>query len=497
MKNRKLLVLLGIVVILIGAGLLSRDKNESSLEVEADLKLLIADKLEKTDIDRIEISVPEAVDKKDKKTPASGQSLSNLNFIKLDGTWRLTNKYNAPAKPKEIENFISALFSLEGEFRSESSEVLPDYGLDTAGAMSIRLFKGKDQAPAWEVLVGKRADYRTHFVRLAGSSTVYSVDRDLRSRVGASTTNLNQPPDYKHFIDMKIVKAVPSQIRKVKVETALYEFELEKAEVKPEDKDAASDEAKPAKPQSVWVVAGNTMNLKLKAKGADNLVKAIIGLSASDIAGETAGRDMANAGLDLDSGARKITLIRFDGKEHVLWVSAGSGKEDGSGQEYFVRVSDEPLYYKTSTFNVDEILVRQNRLFDLSILSVDPGSVSQVSITGPEGFTIRRAENQDKWVLEGMKDDEELIGPPIDKMIKAFNSVEAYGLAFKQTDFKETARLIITTKDGTRHEIALGDGKVAGDLSVIKTGAFGGPLLFQNHLVKRLFLKRTEIVSKK
>ncbi len=98
--------------------------------------------------------------------------------------WRVETSWNARASRERIDALLSTLSDLTGEYRSGSREVLADYGLDDAGAVTIRVF-GRDGQPLFGLDVGGRPGGGAgNFVRRPGDDEVYLAAAGVLAQLG-------------------------------------------------------------------------------------------------------------------------------------------------------------------------------------------------------------------------------------------------------------------------------------------------------------------------
>ena len=165
MHNKKLLILAAIAAVLIVVGVITKQKPQVTLEDRAKIVSMAPSGLKATDIKKVVISVmPEkkadqeksAGDRKteEKEQPPKVEA-KPLIIEQVDDEWRLPNSHGAPADQIKVDDLIHALTGLKGEFRSDSQEVLADYGLDRESAMTVNLYSKSGDEPVLTLLVGK------------------------------------------------------------------------------------------------------------------------------------------------------------------------------------------------------------------------------------------------------------------------------------------------------------------------------------------------------
>ncbi len=84
---------------------------------------------------------------------------------------------------EKISAFLTTVSSLEGELRTDQSELLRDFRLDDTQALHLRLYTDTFDTPAVHLLAGKGSG-RQGFMRRADATRVYSVNLNVHNEAG-------------------------------------------------------------------------------------------------------------------------------------------------------------------------------------------------------------------------------------------------------------------------------------------------------------------------
>ena len=116
------------------------------------------------------------------------------NVVRLrrqENAWVAASYYNAPVQTEKISAFLTTVSSLEGELRTDQSELLRDFRLDDTQALHLRLYTDNFDTPAVHLLAGKGSG-RQGFMRRADATRVYSVNLNVHNEAGVAGDSPDQ-----------------------------------------------------------------------------------------------------------------------------------------------------------------------------------------------------------------------------------------------------------------------------------------------------------------
>jgi hypothetical protein len=228
-------------------------------------KILITSEIETTEYKSLEISLNAsdvyAIEFK------KAQEDDTLKLVKKDEEWFIPTQWNIRAKKQSIERLLEDISGLQGELRSSSKEVLPDYGLTDEEAFSIGVFDENDK-PIQQFFVGtKKPSYGKSFLRKADSVDVYLVDKDIFSLLGIYGEPKEAKINTERWIDLSIIEFEVEKIEAIKIVRLEQEHKIISVDIKKE-----LDEKKNLKK---WVAVGEVPVFDLDAKKIKEFLKKI------------------------------------------------------------------------------------------------------------------------------------------------------------------------------------------------------------------------------
>ena len=463
MHNKKLLILAAIAAVLIVVGVITKQKPQVTLEDRAKIVSMAPSGLKATDIKKVVISVmPET--KADQEKSAGDQKTEEkeqppkveakpLIIEQVDDEWRLPNSHGAPADQIKVDDLIHALTGLKGEFRSDSQEVLADYGLDRESAMTVNLYSKSGDEPVLTLMVGKTTGNNTHFVRDKDSNQVYVVDQDLRTKAGASGYDLHKQPDYKKFVDLTIFTLDKPHIRKISLTSNLVEYSLEKT-VTEEPVIPEVGQVDPKKPPEMkkvdkWAVLPAAIAFDLQPGGEQRLISKIERISARDVI------DAVNRETDekygFNSPEMLLTVSLDDDKEKILTVGKILSEGDKPGDQYPVKVSGLSNVYTVPASALDNLFIKQNDVFDLKLVKLEEADLSGLAVNGPSPYGFTYNEDKKAWEIVDPQENEKINETKLKTIFQVLKTLEAQGFVTKEEP-KPDRFLVLTGKNGHKYE---------------------------------------------
>lgn len=267
--------------------------------------------------------------------------------------WVVASAFDARANMSRIESLLENLDGLQGEFRSDHADVLPDYGFTDSTTVTI---VGRDRggAEVFALEVGNKPQGAVgNFVKRRGDTTVYLAAAPVLNQLGIYGQK-PEPPQARHFLDLQALKLDRNEVAAIALHEGDDVITLEKEFPEPEPVPAdttSGDEATPAPPpepeHSVWEWRLTGRNAAPAAKTrADGLLNAVTTIRAADVADPTVG--LAEYGLDAPTRWAVITML--DGSESTLEFGAERPAADGAPAGIYLRVDDDPTIWVVSDY---------------------------------------------------------------------------------------------------------------------------------------------------
>lgn len=516
--NKNKLVILGLIAsALLVIGVVSKNKKRRSIVEIVNLQKLLPADIKQESIGKIVVEVPkdaeglketdgQAKTGQDKKIDLANLKgdLRQLTLVKQAESWVVSDRFNAGADKSKVEQFFQTLGNLKGELRSDSKDVIKDYELDEKHAMKISLYKPGATSPNWVLFGGKKADYRTHFVRLNGSNKVYVIEKDMRSEVGATSGKEGKGPDYKKFVDLKLYHLDDKDVAKITLNSNLVDFQLVKetieipVEPKKEAKDAKKDpKAAPqaeTKKTDIWKVVSSNISFLLKEGGVKKLLSTLKGVQAKEI---VAGAEEAkDSRYGMGKGDKALIIETKSGTKWVFKV--GNRVMDGSKEtdEYHVQVDEKSAVFTVGKFNVNDVFTKQSDLFDLEVLKLDSSQIVEINISGKNNYTLKREGSDNKWRLVGLAKDKKVKPGKLNDLVKAFSKISAHGIAAKISELaKEQYRAVLKAKDGNQYQVAVDAVEQPGQTFMARLSGQKQNVLIEESTVKSLFPKKDDLIE--
>jgi hypothetical protein len=264
--------------------------------------------------------------------------------------WVVESAWGARASRERIDTLLSTLSNLSGEYRSDKRDVLPDYGLDAAGAVTIRGF-GKDGQPVFALDVGTRPQGgQGNFVKLPDSDDVYLTPAGVLAQLGIYGEP--QAPAYRYFLDLQAVQEDRVAVDAIRLRDASGTRELVKVFTPPTE--ATGDSAATAAALRAtweWKTGGGTRGPALAKPKVDAVLNSLVNIRATDLADP--GAPASSYGLD--TPAREAALVLADGRMVVLEFGAdrpAAGDKPGGA---WMRVRGQPTVWVVTEYTVSNV----------------------------------------------------------------------------------------------------------------------------------------------
>ena len=402
MKNNHLILLACVVVLLLGLRVvLSLRGREVATDPSGAGLVRVVEGVDAKSVTWLRASAqPPATDATSSTAPA--ELAAPLHVVKADGRWIVTSASRAPADAKEVDAFVEAIASLQGEVRGRGEKAFADFGVDDAHALKVELGSGAE-APAATVLVGKQGDAgNTSFVRKAGDDRVFHVRADLRRMLG--TFAADQPPPADHWVNKVVLDLKPEALARVIVERPDGGWVLRRdvaPATAPEGASADGTEgAPPPQASSAWTIEGPAvLPWPAKADALEGAVGRMARVRVSSVL------DPTTPGCDFGAAAPPGGTVTFEetsGAVHRLHVGGRLADRSAGADEVVLRLDDEPYCYALARWSVSSLMPSASTLLDVPKAFADAPSAADVvalSITRPTGSFAVRRKGENEWAF--------------------------------------------------------------------------------------------------
>lgn len=320
--NRKTITILLLVLAVLIIASLTQKSNHDKTVTQSDSADLFSTDFGVENIGRIVIT---------QGADTTGVILEN------PGKWVVRTRFSHAADSKKVEQLLVTLNELSGQFRSDNSDVLTDYGLGSKDAVKVTLF-GTDFEVKNEIEIGKTpAGGSGHFIRLTDNNKVYHTKSALLSKMGLFSGP--ELPKHAFFLDNKVFSTVKEDIRAITLFQDDEVIELVKRyAVTDSVTDYSSWNWEMTQPQKV--MASNT--------SADQLMNGFININSADVADPES--DLM--GIGLWKADKRAVVNLADGTEFELRVG-NTTKENGD--EYYAMTGDSNTIRIIKKYKVDQI----------------------------------------------------------------------------------------------------------------------------------------------
>lgn len=354
MIGKKLWILIGILALLLAAvGAKELLRSDKDVFTHEDLASFFPKAKTAADVERIEIYKGEDNEQK-------------IALVRKGDVWLVASHFDAPADGQKVEKALEEIIGLQGEYRADGEEILPEFELNKEAALNWVLYEQGDK-PLLHLLAGKDSGWQNCFVRKASSEVVYLADVNLKMRAGISGDELKDTM----WLDLKVLSLEKNMIQKAAWnydgKSVVYEKKVTEPEA-PADPDKAdatdgeaadkTDEAAdegdaaltpPAQPKVEWVKAEGTPPKGLQDRDPKIVIEGLASVRAADIVDPTKKTE-----LGLDAPQYNLTVTLEDGSEKNI---AAVKSKDGS--ESYLLLNDKPLIYKVAAWQMDKLFPKE------------------------------------------------------------------------------------------------------------------------------------------
>lgn len=333
MLNRRNLIIVAVVLVALVMVSVVQNNQHRSATSQASSQALIDGEWTRDQLGRIVIGF--------------GDDPAAVELAAGDDGWQVASAWDAAADHNKIDSLLRALSGLRGEFRSESPDVLADYGFTDTTTVRVSGL-GPDGAEVFAIEVGdKPGSGRGNFVRRPGSTEVYLSTADVLGSLGLWSGP--EQPQGRHFLDLVAYRGDRNATHALRLDgEQSVVLTKEYAMTEPAPDDTLQSEPTPDHSRWEWRLADGTMAQKTRA---DGVLSAAVTLRAQDVANPTV--DLAGYGLD--PAVRTVTIEVRDGDPVQIRFGNERPAEGKAPGGYYAQVEGDPTIWVVGTFNADNL----------------------------------------------------------------------------------------------------------------------------------------------
>lgn len=333
-SKRNLAILAAVAVVLVGISVLQKISHRRATS-RAAATVLLPGAHQADDLSRIEL----------------GQGADAKLVVLASGPegWTVETSWGAKASRERIDALLKALTDLSGEYRSDKRDVLPDYGLDAAAAVTVRAF-GKDGQPAFALEVGNRPQGAPgNFVKLPGKDDVYLTQTGVLAELGIY--GAPQKPGARYFLELQAVKEDRQAVNAIRLRDKDGTREFAKVFSAPAAAPGDTAAAAAARATWEWKLQGGGRAQPLAKTKVDAVLNSLVSIRATDLDDPAA----PAARYGLDAPAREATLVLQDGRQLVLEFGADRPAAGDRPAGTWLRVRGQPGVWVVTEYTVKNV----------------------------------------------------------------------------------------------------------------------------------------------
>jgi len=468
MNKRTILAILVILVILVALVLVKfrTQKPPRSLREEYELESLVPEDFLISEVTRVELYSPPEEEKK-------------VRLDKVKGKWKVASRFSAPGDKDKIESFLSKIKQLQGELRSATKAVLPDFQLGEGEGIHILISrKGK---PALHLVVGKKMGAENRFIRRQSEYKVYVVPFNLE----VTAEEISQSPVW---VEKTILGLDKDKIEEVTLKYPDKEISFVKEESKSEEGEAEKKE----KEEIIWKVVGGKTPAGFKEDKFKRLLENLAFLEAEDVADP---QKLTEWGLDNPAYLCQIKLDK--GKE----INLAASHKDLSGPGYLIVDNNRQLIYQLSDYDFKDIFPAGKKLFELKGWDLEEEKIREITLKDGERSYHFAQDKEEQWQLEKPQAEGELKTDTVEEIAEEFASLEPedfaqgslkdYGLA------KPLKTIKVKLESNQEHSLKLGHEAKVIEGNYVQLDEQDTIYVIKKKVVKKLFPAEKDILPLK
>jgi uncharacterized protein DUF4340 len=212
MKSRNLIILF-VVVAALGAVQLMQKMSHNRATSASDTQPVLGVSFDPQDINRVVLGF--------------GPDSTAVVLEKLPDSWVARSAWSHPADAAKVNSLLDELVGLRGEFRSDSPDVLADYGLGAENDQVTVAVFGQEWEKVFDLSIGNKAERGTgNFMHRPDSDTVFLSRANLMGKMGLYSGPAL--PETRHFLDLKVYQCSNQDIRAITLFMGDDEVSMEK-----------------------------------------------------------------------------------------------------------------------------------------------------------------------------------------------------------------------------------------------------------------------------
>ncbi len=336
LKSRTLIVLGILLVALVAISLIQSVSHKRSTS-RSHTSPVLTGAFAASDLQKIQIGI--------------GTEPAEIVLENLPDGWVVRTAYSHKANQSRVDNLLQNLSDLQGEFRSDAEEVLPDYGFTDSTTVTITGYAADGGDPVFQLEVGKKPERSVgSFIKVPGSSAVYLTSKSILGSLGMYGET--DRPKNKHFYDLEVHRCDRLEVDAITLYDGDSVVALQKEFAEPEPAENDTTGAVPEVDRNVyeWKITQPQVKTALKTRG-DGVLGALATIRAVDIADPEV--DLAT--YDLAKPAKRATIRLQDGTERTFLFGAKREGADDVQAGYYVQVAGDSTVWVVSEYLLNNI----------------------------------------------------------------------------------------------------------------------------------------------
>ena len=265
--------------------------------------------------------------------------------------WVVRSGYDHRANPDRVENLLTNLSDLQGEFRSDAPDVLVDYGFTDTTTVTITGYTTDGDEPTFAVEIGKRPERsQGNFIKTPNSSAVYLTTKSILGAVGLYGGP--KAPENKFFYDLDAHRCDRLEVDAITMQDgdSIITLEREVQTPEPAADDTTGIVTEADRNVYEWKITEPETRMALKTRG-DGVLGAVSTIRAVDIADPAV--DLATYGLA--EPQKRATIRLQDGTERTFLFGAKREAEGDRQAGYYFQVAGEPTVWIVNEYLLNNL----------------------------------------------------------------------------------------------------------------------------------------------
>lgn len=330
MKPRTLVILVAVVAALLIVNVVQKTSHERTTS-RSDTADVLDMSFDDAGINRVTIA-------------RGDDDSTRVVLERLPDRWVVRSAWSHPADERKVQELLDALDGLRGEFRSDSRNVLADYGLGPdADPVTVSLF-GEDWQELASLELGDRPEGGSGvFVRDPAADSAFLCRTNVLGKLGMWQGPAQ--PENRHFLDLAVHSCERQEIDAIRLHVAdRPSLSMEKVFAEPDSTGAVD--------RSTWEwVLTDPERMPLAKSKVDAILGGLTSIQAVDVADPKAQWE----DYGLWKADRRVEIAMADGSEFEIRVGAERGDGDGSQPGYYAMTSRDRTIWVIRDFKVNQI----------------------------------------------------------------------------------------------------------------------------------------------